>query len=228
MSDGKAKQTKGSFGLIFSNQNKKGLLRYRGPVYGYNPSSFKGEAFGAFAVTRIIYHLVQTFGHIDKPISHHMDNMGVITRLDEINNRIHSLPQDCFKAEWDVLVEIKATKLSLGVKLITTHKKRHQDKHKKYEELPLMAQLNVDADHLASQALAESQVKPRSPLFAHTAYHLILNDKVITSRMKQELRRAYFLVAYGKYMEASKGWSTSTWETIQWEMYTSANQKTNF
>ena len=74
---------------------------------------------------------MQTFGPIDRPTVHHMDNMGVITRLDELNKRMHSLPRDYFKAEWDVLMEIKVTMKSLGVKLITKHEKGHQDKNKK-------------------------------------------------------------------------------------------------
>ena len=118
-------------------------------------------------MTHVIHHLVQEYGPIQQNIAHHMDNMGMIKRLEELNNKIQGLPRDCFKAEWDVLSEVKHTMSTMGVKLITQHEKGHQDEKTKYEDLPLLGQLNVDADKLATQALLEANIEELSPLFSH-------------------------------------------------------------
>jgi hypothetical protein len=55
---------------------------------------------------------------------------------------------DVLDAEWDLLVEIQdALKEMPGIDLI--YVKSHQDDQVPYDRLPLMAQLNVDADKLA-------------------------------------------------------------------------------
>jgi hypothetical protein len=55
---------------------------------------------------------------------------------------------DCQRPEWDLLIEIQAELQSLpGVKL--QHVEGHQDKKLPYQELDLLGQLNIDADHHA-------------------------------------------------------------------------------
>ena len=80
----------------------------------YAPSSFRSEAFGVLAVRRLIFHLVQVHGPIESNIAHHMDNQGVKTRLKELNERVQEVPRNCFKAEWDVLIEVKNTMAMFG------------------------------------------------------------------------------------------------------------------
>ena len=60
-------------------------------------------------------------------------------------------PNSTLEPDWDVLHEIKWTfhKQLKGGTLI--HTKGHQDDKHKYDKLPLLAQLNVDADRLAGQ-----------------------------------------------------------------------------
>ena len=55
------------------------------------------------------------------------------------------------ESDWDVIVEIWNTisEGNLSDHLSFVHIKGHADKDKKHEELSLLQQLNVDADHLA-------------------------------------------------------------------------------
>lgn len=58
-------------------------------------------------------------------------------------------PNSTLEPDWDVLHEIKWTfhqQLQGGT---LVHTKGHQDDRHKYDKLPLLAQLNVDADRLA-------------------------------------------------------------------------------
>ena len=145
------------------------------------------------AVARLIFHLVQKFGPIDTNIAHHMDNQGVITSMKEMQERVKEVPQNCFKAKWDILIEVKNTMKMLGVQLNTKHEKGHQDSKTKHKDLPLLRQLNVDADKLATQALDEASIEKCSPIMPNTKCHLIIQGRTITSKMKTELRKAYAL-----------------------------------
>ena len=114
---------------------------------------------------------------------------------------------------------------SLGVALNTKHEKGHQDSKTKYKDLPLLGQLNVDADELATIALEEASIEFSSPLLLNTKCHLIIQGRTITFCMKMELQKAYSLIEYRKYMEDRKGWHPNTWDTIHWPTFTSATKK---
>jgi hypothetical protein len=78
--------------------------------------------------------------------------------------------------DWDVINEIRWTLESDGVKGGTIfHIQGHQDKKKPYNELSLQAQLNVDADRLATtyQAAPRSTTSNRThlPTFVGTPAH---------------------------------------------------------
>jgi hypothetical protein len=77
-------------------------------------------------------------------------------------------PNPTLEAEWDVLHEIKWILTQLpGGKLI--HTKGHQDDKDTYENLPLLSQLNVDADPLAGQYQDRfGAAHPRVLLFPHS------------------------------------------------------------
>eukprot|EP00957_Ditylum_brightwellii_P017513 1319757-Ditylum_brightwellii.AAC.1 len=51
--------------------------------------------------------------------------------------------------DWDVIAQIVAVICESNLKGEFKHIKGHQDKDKKYEDLPLIAQLNVNIDILA-------------------------------------------------------------------------------
>ena len=70
-----------------------------------------------------------------------------------------SILNDCFHPEWDVLAEISTTMKALGITLNMKHVKGHADQKKKYNDLDLLSQLNVDANALATQALDEAAVQ---------------------------------------------------------------------
>ena len=81
----------------------------------------------------------------------------------------HGNPNPTLEPEWNVLHEIQwnfKTHLRGGT---LVHTKGHQDDHLKYRDLPLMAQLNVDADRLAGQYQDDhGMARPTVLMFPHT------------------------------------------------------------
>jgi hypothetical protein len=95
---------------------------------------------------------------------------------------------DVLCPEWDVLIEIQnSLKILPGVRL--EYVEAHQDKKTAYHDLPLLAQLNVDADTIAGQYhdLHFSQ-SPFVLLSPNTRAHLILKEGTITSRYEEAIR----------------------------------------
>jgi hypothetical protein len=78
--------------------------------------------------------------------------------------------------DWDVINEIHASLCNLPFQVAFTHIKGHQDTNTAYDKLPLLAQLNIDADELATTKYQEThgQPHPRAPLFSHASCHLQL------------------------------------------------------
>jgi hypothetical protein len=79
---------------------------------------------------------------------------------------------DVLSAEWDVVVQIQAQSAFLpGIRL--QHIRGHQDDHTPYEQLSLLAQSNVDADHLANRYQRDlGNARPHVLLIPTTGAHL--------------------------------------------------------
>jgi hypothetical protein len=76
-----------------------------------------------------------------------VDDVDQITSADSTNGQ----PNPTLEPEWDVLHELQwaFSKQLHGGTIV--HTKGHQDDKAKYDTLPLLAQLNIDADELAGK-----------------------------------------------------------------------------
>ena len=79
----------------------------------------------------------------------YLDNKGVITQIQQQRSYPHDYSFNTLTPAWDVIAQISNI-LSRGNCVPTIlHIHGHHDKHKTYDELSLLAKLNVDADMLA-------------------------------------------------------------------------------
>jgi hypothetical protein len=84
--------------------------------------------------------------------------------------------------EWDLLIEIQVSLCKLSG-LHLKYVKGHQDAKKAYRTLPLMAQLNVDADGLATQYQEESGTpRPHVLMSPNAGVHLVTQDETLTAK----------------------------------------------
>jgi hypothetical protein len=99
-----------------------------------------------------------------------------------------------FAPDWDVLNEIRHSLQELPFCPTFQHVKGHQDCDTDYEYLPLLAQLNVDADHAAGAFQDQHGCyRPHVLLFPHTGAQLQIDDATITDHYKSYIRNP----AYG-------------------------------
>ena len=129
-------------------------------------------------------------------------------------------PNTTMEAEWDCLAQILHTLHDLAdVAPTIDHVKGHQDESMPYEELPLLAQLNCDADSHANRFLWEN------PTIDHTKIHqfpkgmclLQLSQGDSTRNIKQACAEARTLPAYKDYLcRKSKWWHSNVFDMVDW------------
>ena len=78
------------------------------------------------------------------------DNDGLIRKEIDHLGYTHPYPNITLEPEFDLVEEIYATHQRYHITASFKHVKGHQDKSKDLSSLPLPAQLNVEADSLAS------------------------------------------------------------------------------
>lgn len=101
------------------------------------------------------------------------------------------IPSTTLFADWDVLTEIKHTLLQYIQLPTIEHVKGHQDRKIKYDDLSLLAQLNVDADKAAGEFQDQhGKYRPHVIRFPHNHVQLQLTGATITSQYKSSIRYA--------------------------------------
>ena len=89
------------------------------------------------------------------------DNKGLVTTITTLQSYPKVFPNTTMEAEWDCIAQILQSYHKLGMLSPTIdHIKGHQDEREPYETLPLLAQLNCDADAFATKYLQDHPTTP--------------------------------------------------------------------
>jgi hypothetical protein len=110
---------------------------------------------------------------------------------------------------------IVRTLQSLPCTIRVTHVRGHQDDHKDYEDLPLDAQLNCDADHEAvNYQTIHAMYRPTVPRIELNCAQLHIQGATINSGYKPAIRNAYSEKPILDYIRSRNSWSQPTMSTI--------------
>ncbi len=106
------------------------------------------------------------------------------------------------------------------------HVRGHQDDDTAYVDLPLPAQLNVDADLLASEyEFKMSQCPTRVPLITGNTVQLHHRGRTITSNLKRTVRRLATEPALINYIEKKNSWDNGEFSLVDWDSHGVSLQK---
>ena len=225
VSDGSAHNSSGSFGWVLATQAGHRLVQCSGPAFGRKVTSFRAEGYGLLSATRFLLRMQEIYGTPDEILATHeviCDNQSFIqvnikyTKYDKI------FPNSTMASEWDIIAEIRQTHHDIPVNKPTFHHvKGHQDNDTPYEELPLRAQLNVDADQLAEDWLnTHPEFDHRKvPVLPTSGCQLNGLDGTITYNMKQATRQARTIPALGNKLMEKYDWDSQTIEDIAWNSH---------
>ena len=231
-SDGSAPHHQGGFAWVISNQQGEQLARCSGPAFGHKISSYLAESYGILSLLLFFHTMNQT--HSDKPKcsqqchSIYCDNEGLVTTLTKYSTYSHIYPNLTVSPEWDTIAQINETLKQLTPQQpLIVHISGHQDDRTPYEALSLPAQLNCDADALASKYLIDN---PRIdhqfvPLLPKAECLLHLPQGTITRDYSQELRNTRTDNAFQKRMCTKNGWDPSDLKSIDWNAHAQALRK---
>ena len=241
-SDGSVRyQREGSFGWALSFQNGDRPVHCSGPVYGFKPTSYRAEGYGLLSMIRFLLCLSEYCGNtqplhafkmasdnsslVDNAIAFQADNYSLDIPLAEPLD-YQRAAQHTLVSDWDVLNEIRLSlPLLLGQPTILWVK-GHHDRDKPYAELPLLAQLNVDADAYAGQFQDQFGAnRPKAPRFPHNKAQLHLSGGTITYKLQAFVRHADTAPALEAYIQQRCKWSQSTMESVDWAAHGNALQR---
>ena len=226
VTDGGAARDYGSFGWVLGLSNGTRLAQGWGVVHGHDPKSYRAEAHGAKAGSLFLMHLFRYCEHClsstDNGFHYYCDNEGLIKKL-AVFRKYENAPQaTCLHSEWDVISSIHKIHSQFQWMPHLHHVKGHQDRHARWETLDLPSQMNIEADALATRALASGSPRATIPFDPATGAMLTLSGRTITRHIEATLHRhahtAPILAYYGTRFQ----WSKTTIKTIDWEMYSSA------
>jgi hypothetical protein len=151
------------------------------------------------------------------------NNLGLLTRLVKFLPYTEPYPNTTLQPDWDVTNVIIATLKDMKITPVFEHVKGHQDDHTPYDDLPLDAQLNVDADQEAGNYQQQfPAIRPQIPRLPHNRVQLHIHNKVISSKIKQSIRDAFTVPPYMEYLKRRNQWSSECLKTINWKAYNQA------
>ena len=157
-SDGSAPHHQGAFAWVISNQHGERLVRCSGPTIGHNILSYCVERYSILSLLLFLHMMNQLHFNQSKCSQQlhniYCDNEGLVTTSTMISSYKHIYPNLTVDSKWDAIAQINDI-----LKQLTPQQPRilhvlgHQDERNPYEELSLPAQLNCDANNLASKYL---------------------------------------------------------------------------
>jgi hypothetical protein len=211
-----------------------------GPASGASPDSFRAEAYGMLATVCFLNRLAEFTGY------HDMwdgilatDSQSLLdTLLDYTGHGEPGRPStqnaqkrktkrelDVEGPEWDIISSILEA-LEAQPRLSLQYVRGHQDRRTEYTNLSLMAQLNVDADEMATVYQTNyGMPRPVALLTNTAAVHLVTPQGSVTSKHGVALR---FPATYGPLMthiQVRNGWSSRETQTINWTAHASSLKK---
>ena len=132
-------------------------------------------------------------------------------------------PNVTLRPEWDLESVITDTYKQLGIDFEFMHVKSHQDDDGPVADLTLEAQLNVQADTLATAALQEASTHRKVALFPTAKCQLILAGASITRRIPQAIRFQAGAKDIQEYLRERNKWTQDTLDEIDWTAHGAAH-----
>ena len=193
--------TQGSFGWTMSTTEGMRLAAGMGPARGVTPNSYRSESYGMLSMLcflrQISRYCTYSGAWYGKTAT---DSLSLIDTLCGRNQERSEKDQDPtnpdpdyvhfdpLTPEWDVVIGIYHLLREFG-QLTLEHVRGHQDQKIPYRQLPLLAQLNVDADAKATEyQTTHGEWRPDVLLTEWARAHLVTKKGTITKQYATSLR----------------------------------------
>jgi hypothetical protein len=174
--------------------NGERLWQNSGRVRGYELNSYRAEATGMLSWLKFI----QEFTRFNKvktrcKVVLYCENLSLVEEVQYMNTLAGN--RDALKLEFDLLIAILCTRRELQQRAPgleqARHVKGHQDNTTRYEDLSPQAQLNVDADKMATEAMREVLEREKEIPVTENPHckAYVVNDTKVWTQAESELLR---------------------------------------
>jgi hypothetical protein len=219
-SDGGARDELGSFGWVLAVGHEI-LWQCKGPTFGSRPGFFRVESYGFISVLLFIHAYCRYFDvHIDPNITHdfYWHSESLLKRISRALHRSWINPSQCLASDFDLESGILDLIKTLHISFQYLHVKSHQDDSMEIHLLPWAAQMNVHADSLATDFLANyAEPSKLVPFIPASQASLTIHGETITRRCASRLRQAANSPRICQHLMARNDWTYATFRSINWE-----------
>jgi hypothetical protein len=225
VSDGGADDSRGSTGWIVSDDKGRRLLRGSGTVPGLDPRSYRAEGYAMVSGLTVLKHICLFCGHINMlPLKKlYCDNLGLVKKVSYFFKYRLAKVKCVLHSEYDVVNQIFHLLQEYTITPAITHVKGHQDSQIPYSSLPLPAQLNVDADGLATKELRDRpNLIHHVPFFPESKVQLLLSGTSVTRNISGAIRRHQGYRTLVPYMLERFGWTVDVTASVDWGGFAAA------
>lgn len=228
--DGSAKfGTQGEFGWSISTYQEDRAATGMGPSRGAVMDSYRVECSGLLSILRFLIRLAEWFTVMFELWTGVIgtDSQSMLDRLFKKQSPSQSdhprlfAELDPLLPEWDLLVSKIQILLRLLPDVSVLYVKVHQDERRPVEQLPLMAQLNVEADALATQYRQQHGMHMPLVLMSPSAgVHLVTaSGTVLTAKYNEGILEKSTSPDLCKYIQEKNNWTDSTMEKANWSAH---------
>lgn len=210
-SNGSAPNFVGSFGWSAKTTSGIIIATNNGAAQGFKTSSFRTEAYGLLSLYLFLYH-VFTFTAFPIPptTSIYSDSKSVIDKVKDMVTWREYYSTKTLTADWDVLQALATLIRKMPDSMELHHILGHQDNKKKYEDLTLPAQLNVDADKLTGSFIYPNNIThTKTSIIEGSIVLLHSPEGTINSKYKKTLRQMIQNKAIIIHIQDKNNWNTN-------------------
>ena len=206
-----------------------------GPASGAKPDSFRAKAYGMLATLCFLTRLAEFTGSIEPWVGIlATDSQSLLDTVLEKSQPPNDEEEGNSEGssavklvtdlrvdgpEWDI-VSNTLVLLASQPGLTLQYVKGHQDRDNAYEHLPLLAQLNVDADAMATRyQRSHGRQRPIALLTDTAKVHLVTPNGSVTSRYGTALRLQATYDPLMSYIGEKYEWCPRVQRSINWEAH---------
>jgi hypothetical protein len=211
----------GTFGWIIGTTTGNRLASGSGPVFGFDPRSYRAETYGCRSGLTFI-KLAFRFCQIPMTgtLSVRCDNLGLIKKQASFRKFALAKYSAALHSEWDALISVFHLMNDFPEVPKLSHVLGHQDNDMAYNDLPLDAQMNTQADALATMELEEySTPFHHVPFNPESRVMFSINGIAVTRRLETTIRTHARLPALRTYYNDSLKWDDRTFDAIDWDVF---------
>jgi hypothetical protein len=148
------------------------------------------------------------------------DNQGLLKKQTSFRKFALAKYSAALHSEWEAVISVYNMMDRFPNLPVLKHVYGHQDKDIAFADLPLDAQMNIEADALATMELSEfSSTLHQVPFDPESRVMLSIDGTTLTWRLETTIRTKARLPALITYFSDRLNWDQRTFHTVDWDTF---------